>query len=78
MELDQLKLQIEEGLYPPRFQIAAGGDVTESVLAKITFKGTAENLNTVLLLKPETLGITLSPLLKSLSITYQFLGSFIG
>ena len=38
VQLDQLKLEVEEGLYPPRFQIAAGGDVTESVLAKITFK----------------------------------------
>ena len=38
VQLDQLKLQVEEGLYPPRFQIAAGGDVTKSVLAKITFK----------------------------------------
>ena len=40
VQLEQLKLQVEEGLYPPRFhvQIAAGGNVTESVLAKITFK----------------------------------------
>ena len=68
-------MEIEEGLYPPKFQIAAGGDVTESVLAEITFKGTAENLNTELLLKPETLGIIL---LKSLSIVYRFLGSFIN
>ena len=59
VQLNQLQLEIEEGLYPPRFQIAAGGDVTESVLAKITFKGTTENLNTVLLLKPKTLGIVL-------------------
>ena len=49
-------MEIEEELYPPRFKIAAGGDVTKSVLAEITFKGTAENLNTELLLKPETLG----------------------
>ena len=34
MQLDQLKLQVEEGRYPPRFQIAAGGDVTKNVLAK--------------------------------------------
>ena len=78
VELDQLKLEIEKGLYPPRFQIAAGGDATKSVLAKITFKGTTENLNTVLLLKPETSGIILSLLLKSLSIIYRFLGSFIA
>ena len=56
VQLDQLQLEIEEELYPPRFKIAAGGDVTKSVLAEITFKGTAENLNTELLLKPETLG----------------------
>ena len=59
MQLDQLQLEIEEGLYPPRFKIAAGGDVTESALAKISFKGTTENLNTVFLLKPQTLGILL-------------------
>ena len=78
VQLDRLQLEIEEGLYPPRFQIAAGGDATESVLAEITFKGTAENLNTELLLKPETLGIILSLLLKSLSIIYQLIGSFIN
>ena len=59
VQLDQLQLEIEEGLYPPRFKIAAGGDVTGSALAKISFKGTTENLNTVFLLKPQTLGIVL-------------------
>lgn len=70
MELDQLKLQVEEKLYPPRFQIAAGGSITENVLAKFSFKGAMETLNGVVLL--ETSGITLSPLLKFLSIIFSF------
>ena len=59
MELDQLKLQVEEKLYPPRFQVAAGGNITETVLAKFFFKGTTENSNAEVILKTDTLGITL-------------------
>ena len=59
MELDQLKLQVEEKLYPPRFQVAAGGSITENVLATFSFKGTMETLNAEVLLKTDTLGITL-------------------
>ena len=58
MELDQLKLQVEENLYPPRFQVAVGGNITENVLTKFSFKGAMETLNGVVLLKTDTLGIT--------------------
>ena len=71
VESDQLKLQVEEKLYPPRFQVAVGGNVTENVLATISFKGAMETLNGKVLL--ETSGITLSPLLKFLIITYRCL-----
>ena len=60
VESDQLKLQVEEKLYPPSFQVAVGGNITENVLAKFSFKGAMETLNGVVLL--ETSGITLSPL----------------
>ena len=60
VKLDQLKLQVDEKLYPPRFQVAVGGNITENVLTKFSFKGAMETLNGVVLL--ETSGITLSPL----------------
>ena len=69
MESDQLKLQVEEKLYRPRFQVAVGGSITENVLATFFFKGAMEPLNGVVLL--ETSSITLSPLLKFLIITYR-------
>ena len=59
-----VELQVEEKLYPPRFQVAVGGNITENVLATFSFKGTTENLNAEVLLKTDTLGITLWSLIK--------------